>query len=103
MGWYRNIPDLFTCQCGKTTLSLDTIRRNLFGFFGLRAAGEATNVSFIPLYERSLLATLRSKFSHLLTSKPKEELLQQFLARLYRVRNFSSALPSSLLLANPLR
>ena len=101
--WYRNIPDLFTCQCGKTTLSLDTIRRNLFGFFGLRAAGEATNVSFIPLYERSLLATLRSKFSHLLTSKPKEELLQQFLARLYRVRNFSSALPSSLLLANPLR
>lgn len=76
--WYRDIPDTFTCSCGKANLPLEIIRRNLHGFLGMhRDVNEELN--FIPLYERSSLETLRSAFSDLLTANPKEESLQTFI------------------------
>lgn len=76
--WYREAPEVFNCSCGKTTFSLEIVRSNLHGFLG-HLRGDSTDVSFVPMYERSSLETLRTNFAELLHSNPKEERLQQFL------------------------
>jgi hypothetical protein len=77
--WYQALPDKFVCDCGKTNLSLDTLRQNLHGLLGQRYQDTA-DLEFVPLYERSSLETIRTSFATLLAASPREELLQQFLA-----------------------
>lgn len=77
--WYRDLPDEFLCECGKTKMPLRYIRQNLHGLIGTARRG-TQEIDFLPLYERSSLESVRSTFAALLDSKPAEEILQQFLA-----------------------
>jgi hypothetical protein len=76
--WYQDLPTAFACTCGKTKLPLDSIRQNLHGLLGARQRG-SDDLSFLPLYERSTIETVRSTFAEVLQSAPKEEFLQKFL------------------------
>ena len=78
--WYANLPDVFTCTCGKTTLSLETARRNMHGLLGIPFT-RSENIELVPLYEQESLAKLRKMYIDLLYSKPREEELQNFLER----------------------
>lgn len=76
--WYEDVPDKFICECGKTTISLQYIRRNLHAFLGQKT--QSSNIfDFVPLYETSALRTTRSNFAELLEESPKEESLQIFI------------------------
>jgi hypothetical protein len=77
--WYQEIPDSFSCQCGKTNMDLTIVRRNLHGILGHRRQ-EKEDLHFVPLYERSSLEHIRTEYVQLINSTPREELLQQFYA-----------------------
>jgi len=76
--WYTEIPDTFLCSCGKSVFDLRITRKNLFGYLGEVYNAEHI-LSYVPLYERSVLDNIRSEFTHLLNSNTKEEIIQQFL------------------------
>jgi hypothetical protein len=76
--WYQDIPDVFECECGKNTTDLQYIRRNLHGLLGRRHRN-TEQLSFMPLYEKSSLESIRVNFADLIAKKPREEVLQQFL------------------------
>lgn len=76
--WYSDLPDVFSCSCGRTELSLEIVRRNLHGLLG-GPRGTSDSLQFVPLYEQSALSTLRAKFLALLDGKHREEVLQIFL------------------------
>ena len=77
--WYEDCPDRFICECGKTDMDLQYIRRNLHGLLGHRPEKNSGQLSFVPMYEKSFLESIRSTFAQLLSEDPREELLQQFI------------------------
>ena len=76
--WYQDISDQFSCDCGATTIDTSIIRRNLHGFLG-NIPLENLEVSFIPMYEKSVIEDIRSNFAKLLKSKPREETIQKYI------------------------
>jgi hypothetical protein len=76
--WYQDVPDRFDCECGKTTMDLQFIRRNLHGLLGHRRR-DSEELSFMPLYEKTSLESTRTDFARLISRTPCEELLHQFL------------------------
>jgi len=76
--WYRDMPCDFECTCGKAKADLRYVQRNLHGLLGhpVNASG---HVSFMPLYERSSLTSVRVEFANLLSEDPPEESIQKFL------------------------
>jgi len=77
--WYENLPDVFKCACGATAMPLDIARRNLHGLLGPRDS-ITEGAEFMPLYEKTSLAQVRAQYARLLDEKPREEVLQVFLA-----------------------
>jgi hypothetical protein len=75
--WYQELDDEFRCECGKTVMVLEYLRRNLHGFLGHRSRN-TEDLSLTPLYEQSTLTSVRSNFARHLASEPPEELLQAF-------------------------
>ena len=55
------------------------MRENLHGFLGLSGKGNLNILSYMPLYEKSSLESIRSKFASLIDSGCGEEKLQQFI------------------------
>ena len=78
--WYRDLPDEFHCNCGKTTIDLRHIRENMHLLLGYRHLAD-DNISLVPLYEQSTLRQLFDTFDHLLNSDPKEETIQKFIEK----------------------
>lgn len=76
--WYENVLDEFCCRCGKTVLDLTILRQNFHALLG-RQIEQSPNPDFLPLYEKSSIETIRSKFRMLLDSAPQEEILQVFI------------------------
>lgn len=77
--WYQDLPDFFKCECEKTKQDLQYVQKNLHGLLGRRRWSSDDQLSFMPLYERSSLESIRTNFAHLVSRNPREELLQQFL------------------------
>jgi hypothetical protein len=59
---------------------MSLIRANLHAMLGHRY-GEGDLISFLPLYERSSLESLRTDFAQLLQGAKKEEQVQQFIQK----------------------
>lgn len=76
--WYLDLPEAFTCECGATVMDLHYVRRNLHGVLGYRRR-DTSQLSFMPLYEKSSLEDTSTEFSQLIARNPREELLQQFI------------------------
>ena len=76
--WYQNSPNRFDCECSKTMIDLQYIQRNLHGLLGHRRR-DSDQISFMPMYEKSSLESIRTTFSQLVSRKPREESLQQFI------------------------
>jgi hypothetical protein len=76
--WYENLPDSFSCSCGRTTVDLSTYRRNLHSLLGspFNLSGE---MAFLPLYEKGSLVNTRMNFAALLEQVAPEETFQVFL------------------------
>ena len=78
--WFETIPEIFTCDCSKTKLDMSLIRRNLHALLG-QPSGQGDQVSFVPLYEKSSLESIRTGLARLLKTATKEEQLQQFIQK----------------------
>ena len=76
--WYRDIPEDFVCECGKTKFDLSTVKRNFFAVLG-HSIGMSGQVDYKPFYERDAIENLRVEFTNLLDTDPPEESLQQFI------------------------
>ena len=76
--WYETIPDTFNCDCGSSTFDFRTIRRNLFAPLGRTGSKSDDQLSLMPLYEYNAVESIRQTFARLLSSNPREEVLQQF-------------------------
>jgi hypothetical protein len=76
--WFESLPVSAVCNCGTTTWDLSVIRRNLHGL--LESSRDMQGqVSAFPLYERSALSALRTKFAALLEQEVPEETFQKFI------------------------
>ena len=89
--WYEKCPEVLECRCGRR-VNISTVRKNLHGLLGFRAASDLMSAAFIPRYERSAIETLRINFLWLLNSDAPEEVFQQFIeANLLVFHSFSPA------------
>ncbi|MHA2061977.1 MAG: Shedu anti-phage system protein SduA domain-containing protein, partial [Candidatus Sifarchaeia archaeon] len=77
---YKYLSDKFLCECGKTNIDLSIIRGNLHGLLGTQMSS-SEEFSFLPIYERSSLKTIRFDFLELLKKNPVEEKIQQFIQK----------------------
>lgn len=78
--WYEELPEVYQCECGKSTVNLEFVRRNLHGLLGQRPL-EGDNIRFVPLYERGALDSIRDAYARLLTTAKCEEDLQKFIEK----------------------
>jgi hypothetical protein len=76
--WYEEIPSEFRCECEKTVIDLQYIRRNLFGLLG-RPILPINTVDFVPMYHAASLRSIFNGFAKLISNNPAEEILQQFI------------------------
>ena len=76
--WYADIPEHFTCECGKTQLDFGSLKRNFFALL-LQPMPPSGEVSCVPLYEKSSVENLRLEFLNLVSRDPLEEELQKFI------------------------
>jgi Shedu protein SduA, C-terminal len=76
--WYGEVPSSFGCACGRTSIDLQYIKRNLFGLLG-RPMQSAGNMDFVPLYRAASLRSIFNNFNKLISGHPSEELLQKFM------------------------
>jgi hypothetical protein len=79
--WYAEIPDRFTCQCGKTQFDVSTYRRNFHALLGERRQALSGEIRWTPLYEKNAIESLRLEFLNLIKADPPEETLQGFIER----------------------
>lgn len=77
--WFQELPLVFECSCGNTTVDLSYIRSNLSVLLGEHVHSGASEERFVPLYERSSLEMIYNSFRYLLERDPKEERIQKFL------------------------
>jgi hypothetical protein len=78
--WYTDIPEHFTCECGKTQIDFGSLKRNFFALL-LQPMPLSGEVSCVPLYEKSSVENLRLEFLSLVDSDPLEEKLQKFIEK----------------------
>lgn len=75
--WYKNVDESFDCTCGKVSIDLSPLRNNLHLYLG-QSLSRDPQLGLTPLYEKSALESVRTKFVKLLDKKTLEEPLQQF-------------------------
>ena len=78
--WYQDVPEAFNCNCGKTSFSLDILRTNMHALLGKRDV-DAKNLSFSARYEHRAIDQISKELLDLIKTKPKEEVVQQFLSK----------------------
>lgn len=76
--WYRDLPELFECRCGKTVVNLEILRKNMHVFLGQTLTPHG-NISVTRMYEKSALEDIGGRFLNLLGTDPTEEQVQQFI------------------------
>lgn len=76
--WYADIPEHFTCECGKTQIDFGSLKRNFFALL-LQPMPPSGEISYVPLYEKSSVENLRLEFLNLVNRDPLEEDLQKFI------------------------
>jgi hypothetical protein len=78
--WYQEIAENFSCECGRTNLDLTSVKRNFHALLGQRLT-TSKEASYVPLYEKSGIDSLRLEFINLLNLNTPEESLQIFLEK----------------------
>ena len=78
--WYQDLQSQFTCSCGKTNISLDILKSNMHALLG-KTDIAAKNLSFSTLYEHDAIERVSGDFLQLVRTSPREEDIQQFLAK----------------------
>ena len=75
--WHADLPDVFKCKCGKFTVDLGIIRKNLPGFLG-GPMPDGREISAVPLYEQAAIEAIERNLLAILDSATREEDLQIF-------------------------
>lgn len=76
--WYSDVPDFFTCKCGKK-IDLKYVRESLHGLLGQPTGIFEEEASFGQLYTVESLAATVQRFQVFLDESPEEPEVQQFL------------------------
>jgi hypothetical protein len=77
--WYKQLPDSYTCRCGKTRMELTILRDNMHALLGQAIASGEERVSFARLYETAALKGICGQFASLLDHDPEEKQIQRFI------------------------
>jgi hypothetical protein len=76
--WYKELPDEFKCECGKTIIGLEIIQNNIHGLLG-QFIEPLAGVSFTRMYEKSALQHISNDFLKLIDNNPSEGEVHQFI------------------------
>jgi len=74
-------PNHWTCKCGKSTFSLEYLKKGFHQFLRQSAPwhqGKVAGHTMLPMYEQGQLGRLHADFQSLIGSDPPEEMVQQF-------------------------
>jgi hypothetical protein len=76
--WYKDIPDAFSCGCGKLRIDLTLLREHFHGVLGEvpKLGGEVDNTQ---RYQESKIEGICTAFAKLVSSDPHEAVVQQFI------------------------
>ncbi len=78
--WQEDLPDVFTCKCGSTSIPLQYLKKGLHSTLTRSDGPPYGMTTMVALYERSALQEYCREFRKVLDSEPKkEEELQTFL------------------------
>jgi hypothetical protein len=82
--WYKELPAMFRCKCGKSEIDLRYLRANLHAVLGRTNVNAeeripSTHLSFVRLYEESALESVCGQFDQLLGNEPPEIEILQFI------------------------
>jgi len=76
--WHNHIPDRFDCSCGKVSLDLSIFKRNFYALLGVDFSSAEAG-AYTPLYDQGALDSIWRKFGALLSTNPREEVLQKYI------------------------
>jgi hypothetical protein len=79
--YYKELPDTFVCDCGKTKFGLEYLRIGMHGFLNRDAGFSVGQLSYVQQYARSQLTDISGSFLKLLRTEKKEEAIQKFLEK----------------------
>jgi hypothetical protein len=76
--WYKDLPDTFSCGCGKQRIDLTLLREHYHGVLGdvPKLAGKLDNTQ---RYQESKIEMVCTAFAKLVSSNPPEEDIQKFI------------------------
>lgn len=77
--WYQDLPNEFACSCGKTKMPLHILKTNMHALLG-KTDISMNNFTFSSLYQDDAIDRISEKFLQLISSNPREEDIQLFLA-----------------------
>lgn len=75
--WYKELPEKFTCKCGKGNLDLKYIRENLHVFLGREHSDDQAILE--RYYELESVEFIMNQFESLLSKIPEEEKILDFI------------------------
>jgi hypothetical protein len=76
--WYKELPDLFVCRCGKSNADLRIAKDNMPALLD-NIVLDRDRISLTKMYETEVLENICSRFSDLLNRNPPEERVQEFI------------------------
>ena len=71
--FYRDLPDVFVCDCKRTNINLTYARTGLHGFLGKTARQAAGDISFIRAYADNQLREVAGNFLKLIEKETKKK------------------------------
>jgi hypothetical protein len=76
--WYKELPDAFSCGCGKLRMDLTLLREHYHDVLGQvpKLGGKLDNTQ---RYQESKIESVCTAFAKLVSSDPQEEVVQQFI------------------------
>lgn len=76
--WYADLEDEFKCKCNKTVIDTSYVKKNFHGLLGAKNLSNK-EIGNVPLYERSSLEDILSRYQELIKNTPPEEKIQKFI------------------------
>jgi hypothetical protein len=79
--WYEDLPDDFTCSCGKVKRNLKYLRENLHGMLGYKPSPFSAEEDIERNYTRTALVTVLREFEEVIKNSKTEEEVQKFIEK----------------------
>lgn len=77
--WQKELPDNFTCECGKSNIKLKYLRESLHGMLLKTVNQDVSGLSYVRRYAHEQVIDTVRKYTKLLDKSKKEQPIQEFI------------------------